>query len=63
VGGILLSQHLPFDTLFMVAALLAVGGALGIGLANMWRPREESGPALASASFAITGSELGNGKH
>jgi AAHS family 4-hydroxybenzoate transporter-like MFS transporter len=47
----------------MVAALLAVGGALGIGLANMWRPREESGPALASASFAITGSELGNGKH
>jgi len=63
VGGILLSQHLPFDTLFIVAALLAVGGALGVGLANLWRPREESEPVVATAPFVITGSELGNGKH
>lgn len=63
VGGILLSQHLPFDTLFMVAAMLAAGGALGIGLANLWRPREESGLVVVSASFPVTRSELGHGKH
>lgn len=63
VGGILLSHHLPFDTLFMLAALLAIGGALGIGLANLWRPREKNEAAVAAASFAMTGSELRNGEH
>jgi len=66
VGGILLSQHLAFDTLFMLAALLAVAAALGIALANLLRPREENGPLPPARSFAIPGSELGeagNGKH
>lgn len=66
VGGMLLARHLPFNTLFMTAALLAAGGALGIGLANLWRPRDDGEPAVAGASFSITGSELGelgNGKH
>ncbi|ASL41984.1 4-hydroxybenzoate transporter PcaK [Burkholderia sp. AD24] len=69
VGGMLLARHLSFDTLFMTAALLAAGGALGIGLANFWRPRDDGEPAVTQASFAITGSELGelgelgNGKH
>jgi AAHS family 4-hydroxybenzoate transporter-like MFS transporter len=66
VGGILLSQHLAFDTLFMLAALLAVAAALGIALANLLRPREANGPLPPARSFAIPGSELGeagNGKH
>ncbi|MEZ0603680.1 MFS transporter [Paraburkholderia sp. IW21] len=63
VGGILLSQHLPFDTLFIVAALLAVGGALGVGLANLWRPRDDSAPVTPAMSFTNAGSELGNGKN
>jgi AAHS family 4-hydroxybenzoate transporter-like MFS transporter len=66
VGGILLSRHLSFETLFMLAAILAVAAALGIALANMLRPREEREAAASARSFAITGSELGeagNGKH
>ncbi|PQV46778.1 MFS transporter [Paraburkholderia sp. BL21I4N1] len=63
VGGILLARHLPFDTLFMTAALLAAGGALGIGLANFWRPRDDGEPAVTQPSFSLTGSEFGNGKH
>ncbi|MFM0359368.1 MFS transporter [Paraburkholderia sediminicola] len=64
VGGILLSRHLSFEILFMLAAILAVGAALGIGLANVLRPREkESGPVTPTASFAITGSELGEAGH
>jgi AAHS family 4-hydroxybenzoate transporter-like MFS transporter len=64
VGGILLSQHLSFESLFMLAAILAVGAALGVGLANVLRPREtESGAVTPAASFAITGSELGEAGH
>lgn len=66
VGGILLSQHLSFETLFMLSAILAVAGALGIALANLLRPREAIEPAMAARSFPITGSEFGdagNGKH
>ncbi|MFL9985427.1 MFS transporter [Paraburkholderia sediminicola] len=64
VGGILLSRHLSFEILFMLAAILAVGAALGIGLANVLRPREkESGPVTPTASFATTGSELGEAGH
>jgi MFS transporter, AAHS family, 4-hydroxybenzoate transporter len=64
VGGILLSQHLSFEALFMLAAILAVGAALGIILANVLRPREtESGAVTPAASFAITGSELGEAGH
>jgi AAHS family 4-hydroxybenzoate transporter-like MFS transporter len=66
VGGMLLSRHLSFDTLFMLAAILAVAAALGIALVNVLRPREENGPVTPPRSFPITGSELGeagNGKH
>ena len=64
VGGILLSQHLSFEALFMLAAILAVGAALGIILANVLRPREtESGAVTPTKSFAITGSELGEAGH
>ena len=64
VGGILLSQHLSFEALFMLAAILAVGAALGIILANVLRPREtESGAVTPTASFAITSSELGEAGH
>jgi AAHS family 4-hydroxybenzoate transporter-like MFS transporter len=65
-GGILLSQHLPLDTLFLLAALLAISGALGIGLANVLRPREEHGAVTSNKPFAIGESELeeaANGKH
>jgi MFS transporter, AAHS family, 4-hydroxybenzoate transporter len=66
VGGILLSRHLSFDTLFLLAATLAVAAALGIALANVLRPDEENASITSARSFAITGSELGeagNGKH
>ncbi|WP_171029812.1 MFS transporter [Burkholderia sp. 4M9327F10] len=66
VGGILLSRHLPFDTLSLLAAGLAIAAALGIALANRLRPREENGPVAPGRSFAIAGTELGeaaNGKH
>nr|WKF55796.1 4-hydroxybenzoate transporter PcaK [Paraburkholderia busanensis] len=63
IGGMLLARHLPLDTLFTIAALLAAGGALGIGFANRWRPRDDAQAPAGSTTFAITGSELGNGKH
>ncbi|MFM0501603.1 MFS transporter [Paraburkholderia caffeinilytica] len=64
VGGMLLSQHLSFETLFMLAAILAVGAAVGIGLANLLRPRENgNGAVTPTASYAMTGSELGEAGH
>lgn len=41
VGGMLLAQHLSFEWLFTIASSLALFGALGIALANRWRPSDE----------------------
>ncbi|WP_281664207.1 MFS transporter [Paraburkholderia fungorum] len=64
VGGMLLSQHLSFETLFILAAILAVGAALGLCLSNVLRPREkEAGQIMSTAPFPVTGSELGEASH
>lgn len=62
VGGILLAQKLPLDTLFAIAAVLALCGSLGIALVAIWRPRDGGEARPRSSSFPITHAESGNGK-
>jgi MFS transporter, AAHS family, 4-hydroxybenzoate transporter len=38
VGGALIAQHVPFDSLFMMAALLALCGSAGIAISARTRP-------------------------
>lgn len=63
-GGILLAQNWSLGHLFLAAALLALLAALGIVLANLWRPR--GGDTVRHkpfTKFMMTGSEVSDGKH
>ncbi|QDQ84506.1 MFS transporter [Paraburkholderia megapolitana] len=62
VGGILLAQKLPLEQIFVIAALLAVCGSLGIALVAAWRPREDVDARAPTSPFTITHAESGNGK-
>ncbi|MGF6875623.1 MFS transporter [Paraburkholderia sp. MM5477-R1] len=62
VGGILLSERLPFAQLFTFTAVLAVCGSLGIALANRWRLRDNDAQMGSTASVVITDLEMNHGK-
>ncbi|SOE96001.1 MFS transporter, AAHS family, 4-hydroxybenzoate transporter [Burkholderia sp. D7] len=64
VGGILLAQNWSLGRLFLAAAMLALFAALGITLANLWRPRGDG--TLRHKPFSklmMTGPEVRDGKH
>jgi AAHS family 4-hydroxybenzoate transporter-like MFS transporter len=64
VGGMLLAENWSLGHLFLAAALLALFAALGITLANLWRPRDDGTLRHKPfAKFMMTGQEVGNGKH
>jgi MFS transporter, AAHS family, 4-hydroxybenzoate transporter len=63
-GGILLAQNWSLGHLFLAAALLALFAALGITLANLWRPRDDGTLRHKPfAKFMMTGQEVSDGKH
>jgi AAHS family 4-hydroxybenzoate transporter-like MFS transporter len=63
-GGILLAQNWSLGHLFLAAALLALFAALGIMLANLWRPRgDDTMHHKPFTKFMMTGSEVSDGKH
>jgi AAHS family 4-hydroxybenzoate transporter-like MFS transporter len=64
VGGILLAQNWSLGHLFLAAGLLALFAALGITLANLWRPRDDGTLRHKPFSkFMMTGQEISDGKH